>query len=328
MEEKESKVREYIKEIGNNLKKNKIKNIIYDFPIRIFTDKITYENSLQIFLPDYNFGIEIYDNYYDSQRVIRDKFYHVHKMERCANELVIRIVSMFEDEWVNKKEIILSKIYHILKLNKHTKIYARDCYIEEIPSTIKNMFLTENHLQGEDKSKIKLGLYNDRIIKGSSVLVAVMTFCKPRRSLGQKKITDNINNPGYIYDYELLRYASDINLLVVGGFSKLLRYFERNYYWKKIITYADLRWSDGNLYLQNNFKYLRQTPPNYWYINSKNRYHRFNFRKQSLKEFYPDLYQDNLTEFEIMDQTDYNRIFDCGNLVFEYTKNLNKKIRN
>ena len=145
-----------------------------------------------------------------------------------------------------------------------------------------------------------MGLFFGVFIQPAFILVmmfiVVMTFCKPRKATGQNKNSK--------YDYELSRFASDINYIVIGAFSKLLKYFKDNYKWKKLITYADKRWSEGNVYIKNGWTYLHDSKPNYWYTDGKERYHRYNFRKQELKKLFPNLYNENLTEFEIMDKTE------------------------
>ena len=104
--------------------------------------------------------------------------------------------------------------------------------MKEISSKDKNEFLNKYHIQGEDKSKVKLGLfYQDE-------LVAVMSFGKPRFNKN--------------YEWELIRYATSKH--VIGGAGKLLKYFERIYKPKSIITYADRRFSQGNMYFQLGFK--------------------------------------------------------------------------
>ena len=104
------------------------------------------------------------------------------------------------------------------RLNKSNIIYARKCIIEEIDDNkyIKK-FLNENHLQGYVNSSIKIGLFIN------NELISLMTFGKSR---------DRKNN------MELLRFCNKINYSVVGGFSKLLKYFSNNYKFEKIITYA------------------------------------------------------------------------------------------
>lgn len=67
------------------------------------------------------------------------------------------------------------------------------------------------------------------------------------------------------YDWELLRYCTLSNFNIIGGASKLLSYFKKNY-GGSIITYADKRWSAGNLYKQLGFTQLKDSPPAYWYF--------------------------------------------------------------
>jgi hypothetical protein len=268
--------------------------------------KLNNEIELDIYLPDLKLAIEYNGLYWHSEKNGRDKTYHLNKTNKCK-ENNIRLIHIFEDEWVNKNDIVKSKLTHILELNKNSKIYARKCNIKQISTKDKNKFLNENHIQGEDKSGVRLGLYYNNL------LVSVMTFSRPRSGIGKNTKKENM--------YELVRFASDKNKIVIGAFSKLLKHFLRNYEFDRIITYADLRWSiESNIYEKTGFVLKRQTEPNYWYADRNYRYHRYGFRKQLLKEKFPELYDSSLTEFEIMDQTNYNRIWDCGNLVYELKK--------
>ena len=289
----EKELCEYIKTLSKNIKEND-RTLIYPF-------------ELDILNLDNNIAFEYDGLYWHSEQMGCSKNYHLDKTNKCK-EKNIRLIHIFEDEWLNKKDIVKSKIKYLIYKNNNPKIYARKCYIKEISSKEKNKFLNNNHIQGEDKANIKLGLFT----KKDNKLVSVMTFCKPRKSLG--------HNNNSKYDYELSRFASDINYIVIGAFSKLLKYFKNNYKWKKLITYADKRWSEGNVYIKNGWTYLHDSKPNYWYTDGKEKYHRYNFRKQELKKLFPKLYNENLTEFEIMDKTEYKRIWDCGNMVFEYIK--------
>jgi len=134
-----------------------------------------------------------------------------------------------------------------------------------------------------------------------------MTFGKRRISLG-KKLTEE-------GEYELMRYATSVS--VIGGAGKLLSYFIKNYNPVKIISYADRRWSRGNLYEKLGFNKTGETPVNYWYF--KNGYfirnHRFNFRKNVLNEKL-ETFNSSLTEWENMQLAGYNRIWDCGSVKF------------
>lgn len=265
---------------------------------------------LDIYIPEKKIAFEI-DGLYWHCDEYKDKNYHIDKTNACK-EKGVRLIHIFDDD---NYEIVERKVKHILGLNTNLpKIYARKCYIEEITTKDKNDFLNENHLQGTDNSSIKLGLWYPS--DSGDILVSVMTFRKPQVSLGNKKNKTK-------YDYELSRFANAHEFNVLGSFGKLFSYFKNNYEWSNLITYADLRWSVGDIYLKNNFTLDHISQPNYFYFNrnTKKRFHRYSFRKQILKDKFPEIYSDDKTEFEIMNETKiYKRIYDCGNIIFTYKK--------
>jgi len=134
-----------------------------------------------------------------------------------------------------------------------------------------------------------------------------MTFGKRRIALGKKESKDG--------EYELLRFCTLSNFNITGIASKLLKYFERNYNSTKIITYADRRWSQGQLYHNLGFELTHISKPNYWYIIKDVRKHRFNFRKNILENKLK-LFDNNISEYQNMQLNGFTRIWDCGNYVF------------
>ena len=296
------------KELFDFLNKN------YDGEILENNRGVIYPKELDIYIPDKQLAIEYCGLYWHGNKQ-KENNYHLNKTKECL-ENNIRLIHLFEDEWLNKRKIVENKLLYILHCNKKKSIYARKCWIKEINTERKNKFLDKYHIQGKDNSSIKLGLftYSPKIKK--TILVSVMTFCKPRKALGQNKESK--------YDYELSRFVSTYNYNVIGAFSKLFKYFERNYEWENIITYADKRWSEGEVYLVNGWIHEHDSKPNYWYVDNNHgniRYYRYNFRKNKLKELFPNLYSDNKTEKQIMEEANYYRIYDCGNMVFSFSKN-------
>ena len=185
------------------------------------------------------------------------------------------------------------------KLKINNKIFARKCLLKEIDSITTNNFLNDNHIQGAINSSIRIGLfYNDD-------LVSVMTFGKLRNVLGNKIRKDG--------EYEMIRFCNKLNTNVIGGASKLYKYFKKKYSPLKIITFANKRYSNGNLYKILGFKLDCSTKPNYWYIIGKHRKHRFLFRKDILVK---EGYDKNKTEHQIMIERNIPRIYDCGNIKF------------
>ena len=292
---KNSNLEQKIKDFLNT---NNIKHIDAD-------RKILNGKEIDIFLPDFNLGIEVNGNYFHSEiSGEKTKLYHIDKTI-LSNDKNINLIQFYEDEIMLKTDIVLSKLSS--KLNLNSKIYGRKCKVQEITKKQSMVFLNENHLQGYTIDKFRYGLFFE------GELVSVITFGKKRKSLGSKDVNSN--------EYELIRFCNKKFTTIVGGFSKLLKYFIDNINPHKIETFADIRWSGINpnntVYHKNGFQYTSKTPPNYWYIKTDkylNRHHRFVFRKDVLVK---EGYDKNMTEWEIMKLKGYDRIWDCGSLKFE-----------
>lgn len=252
---------------------------------------------LDIIFPNEKIAIEYCGLYWHSELSGKDKKYHLNKLEKCI-EKGYKLITIFEDEFVNKKEIVFSKLNHILSKNNNISvIYARKCIIKPIPTIDAFNFCTLNHIQGYTGSSIKIGAYFD------DQLVAVMTFSKPSISKGQHNRKKDV--------WELSRFCTSMNIRVIGIASKLLSFFKNNYDWSIIFSYADRRWSIGNLYATIGFDFKKFTPPNYWYMIYGNieRKHRFLFRKTKDDDQY-------ITEWENRKSQGLNRIWDCGNILY------------
>lgn len=263
---------------------------------------------IDLFIPSLMAGFEINGNYWHSELCGgKDKYYHINKTKK-AFEKGIKLIQIFEDEIVNKSEIVESRIKNILKINNN-KIYARKCIVKEIDYKTKSGFLNRNHIDGDTKSKYNYGLFFDE------KLVSVATF-------GSRKISGKTQ-------FELLRFATQLNTTVIGGFSKLISHFlKTNDNIKEIITYADIRWSGidykSTVYNKNGFIYQGYCEPNYFYLNKKNyllRINRLNFTKQKLIKLGFDK---NKTESQIMFERGFDRIWNCGNLRFKLINNYGR----
>jgi hypothetical protein len=107
---------------------------------------------IDIYIPDRKFGIEFDGIYYHSEITgQKDKNYHNLKTQ-LAKQKGIFLIHIFENEWVNKQDIVKSIILSKLGIFQK-RIYARKCIVKEIDNKIKNEFLEKNHLQGKDRSK-------------------------------------------------------------------------------------------------------------------------------------------------------------------------------
>ena len=262
--------------------------------------EILRNREIDIYIPSIKLGIEYNGLHWHSERLGKGKNYHLDKLNKC-NEQGIKLIQIFEDEWINHRDICESKLKQICGLNTNPKIYARKCEIREI--TNKNEayeFLDKNHIQGRTGFTIALGTYYN------NELVGVMTFKKEKE--------------GY---WDLNRFATDINHQCIGIGGKLFKYFTRNYDFQEIKSFADRRWTTdptNNLYTKLGFEFDSYVPPTYWYYNPKisriERFHKFGFRKQHLHKQY-DLPL-TMTEREMTETLGYTRIWDCGLIKYVY----------
>ena len=265
----------------------------------ILPDDVVYNNrtilngkELDVYIPNYGIAIEYNGEYWHSDKISNISL--IEKTEQC-DTLGVRLIHIFEHEWINKRDIVVSRINSILNRNK--VIYARKCKIIELKWSNCIEFLNRNHLQGAGSpSTYNFGLVYD------NELVAIMTFSKSR-----------FNNS---YDYELVRYCSILNTNIVGGASKLLNYFTKLKKGSSIISYSDIRWSNGNLYKNLGFSFLHRTKPNYFYFKNFNIVNRYKAQKHKLKSLLPEYYSDDLTETQIMHNAGYIKVYDCGNDVW------------
>ncbi len=282
-----------------------IKNWIESKNIRCISQYKVGNKKIDLYLPDYNLAIEYHGLMFHSygksgysmfnNHLSENKNRHLERLELCQSNN-IQLLQIFENEWYNpiKKDIWLSTISSKLMLNQ--RIFARKCKIVKVNKTDTDNFLTNNHLQGYTNFSYSFGLeYNGE-------LVSIITIGKSRFS-GK-------------YDWEILRYCNKKYTNIIGGFSKLLKHFNKNYQ-GTVISYANKRWSDGNLYEQNNFTLLHESSPNYFYFLDKKTtlYSRNQFQKHKLKDKL-EKFDPILTEKENMFNNGYRRIWDCGNKVY------------
>lgn len=249
---------------------------------------------VDIYIPSKQIAIEYDGLYYHSESRIPDSKYHLNKTEALA-EKGIRLIHIFSDEWNYKKEVVKRRLKDLLGLREE-RVYARKCIIKELSKQEAGEFLNEVHIQGADTAKIRLGLVYEK------ELVAVMTFTTGRAVMGSSYTPDV---------YELSRFAGKN---VVGGASKLLAHFIRQYNPSEIYSYADRRWSVGTLYETLGFTKTSVSKPSYWYTaDYRARLYRYNFRKSVLVEAGAP---EDKTEREIMKELGYDRIWDCGTIKY------------
>jgi hypothetical protein len=281
---------------------NKNKNTLIELFIKSILDEynIEYQSNIRniinpkeidIYIPSKQIAIECNGVYWHSSKPTT---YHIHKYIECQKQN-IQLLTIWEDWVKTKPEIVKSIILSKLGIYKD-RLGARQCVVKEISAKLCKDFLNENHIQGHSPSSIKIGLYYD------NKLVSVMTFGKTRVGIGKREDC-----------WELIRFCNLLNTQVIGGASKLIKYFIKQYNPDKIISYSSNDISKGNLYSNLGFKKRNNHPkPSYWYIHKLSfiRYHRSNFCKSKLISMGYDI--SNKTESDIMQELPYWKIYDSG----------------
>lgn len=247
---------------------------------------------LDLLLPEHNLAIEFNGIYWHSSR-FKDRFYHYDKFAECRRHGV-HLIQIFEDEWINKPDIIKSRISSLL--GKSPRLYARKLKIGQVSQYDYREFCELHHLQGHATASFVTGLWDQER------LVAVMSFSKSRYAESE---------------YELVRFCTEGT--IVGAASRLFAYFVRVHNPSSVVSYANRCWSQGNLYRQLGFKDTTPVDRNvgYWYVKNFQRWHRSNFTKKRLVQQGHDC---ALSESEIMENLGYLKIYDCGNYRFTWTR--------
>lgn len=72
----------------------------------------------------------------------------------------------------------------------------------------------------------------------------------------------------------------------------------------------------GNMYNKLGFAFQHSSAPSYFYVKGNIFLTRYQTQKSRLTKLLGDKYDPNKTEVENMNSAGFNKIFDCGNLVF------------
>lgn len=272
----ETELVNYLKSLTNLKIEKNVKNIL--------TNK---NQEIDIYIPDMKLGIEFNGSFWHSEDQKQQNYHQKKSLD--ANNVGIFIYHIFEYEWENP--ILKEKIKNQIKMlicGHSKRIPAKNTIIKEISKKDKKEFLNKYHLQGNDHSNIELGLFT----KDTNQLISCMTFCKPRFTKG--------------CDWELSRFCNEADTQVIGGASKLLKYFIKKYCSDNevIVTYSDIAKAKGSVYSNIGFSEDSISKPSYvWWKSHKEPISRYKCQMKN--------------EIKTMKDKDYVRIFNSGNKVWK-----------
>ena len=282
----EKEIREYIAGLGVKVEGN-VRNVIppYELDIFISNHKLAIEYC----------GLRWHGELFSD----RPRNYHRNKLDMCTSK-GIRLITIFEDEYMDRPDIVLSRIRQSLMLNT-CRLFARKLTVCSVSLTEARDFLNSHHLQGYSPCSHRFAL------KDGNKIVQVITFGKLSRNHA------NVNNTCI----ELKRLAGLPNTTIVGGASKLFKYALKNMdpTLTTVKSYCDRRWSVGlgeTVYDRLGFKFVSETKYTPHYTKRQKRY-----RNQSLRKTKEEQ-SSCLTEWDIRQNQGYDRIWDCGHLTYIY----------
>lgn len=282
---------------------------------------------LDLYIPAANLAIE-YNGFYWHSSKFKSQTYHADKTT-LSRSLGIKLFHIWEQDWLNpvKQEIIKSQLRYILHV-PIKKYYARKLTIRKVTNEQAKEFLSTNHIQGANGiGNTSLGLYDK-----SGELVSVMNF-------GKRLKTD--------YEWELIRFASKLNSVVVGGASKLFKHFVNQYKPKSVESFAnnDFAYSHASgksVYDILGFEYTHTARPSYEWVHQIRTgerriitLSRYKVQPKKLVSFTegkssapfewatPDFRVENSneTEAEYMDRHGWFKVWNAGRDLYVYNNN-------
>lgn len=283
-----------------------ISKINHNFGTKLVEEgfRVEYEHrigtkSYDIYLPALKTVIEIdptythnsVGNHWDKNGTPKD--YHLNKT-RLAESQGLRCIHIFD--WEDENKVILS-------LKSTVSIGARQCKIIGLEPVDK--FLNTYHLQNTCKGQtIWLGLmYQDE-------LVQVMTFGKPRYSSK--------------YEYELLRLCTRAPYRVIGGASRLFKYFINTYNPQSIISYCDYSKFSGKVYKEIGMTLDHTSEPQKIWSKGRRKVTSNLLRARGYDQLFGTNYGKGTCNEELMIENGWLPVYDCGQKVFTWASNSQK----
>ena len=218
------------------------------FPGAISRHKVENNQRLEldVFVPEKSVGIEFNGIFWHSDGAVfraynkgmpllnmlkECRLQHITKYNACKERGII-LLNIFEDDWKNKKQAVLSTIKSALGLDE--SITADECIIVNVSQAHADHFVLENSIQDPISSSFNIGLTH----QGTLVLLVAVT----------------INQAMWVTVFK------KSGVTVTGGISKAVLHLRQQ---KRlpIITKCDLSYDNGAAFLEAGFSPVETTEP-------------------------------------------------------------------
>jgi hypothetical protein len=278
---------------GSSSQERQIAKIIEEWGFSVDRRNRTLISPLEIdiYVDSKKLAIEFNGLYWHADDIDRHRI----KADACR-DAGIRLIQIFEHDWVTKKDIVIARLKSALGMN--SRIFARDTIIEEIDYKAAKQFFDLHHLHGNARGAMKF-----IALKTEGKIVQALSICKQRFKNTHAEL-------------EILRSASAEGITVVGGLSKLISYCRKLYPQQSILTYADRCWGEGKSYEKAGGKFLAYNNPGYFWWKGDRIVSRYYTQKRSIQKILGELHDPALSEESNMRKDGWRKIWNAGNSVY------------
>ena len=228
-----------------------------EYEVSVSDRSVISPKEIDIYVPQLRFGVEYHGLYWHCSAMDHYKeTSSFHKWDACRQKDV-RLVTIFQDEWLNKKDLVKSLIAVKMGVASVKKIAARKTVVDVAPPKAEvAQFFELNHMSGTAKYSAAIALrYEGEIV-----------CCASFRT--------NFNS-----EFEMARFATKVGFVVQGGLSKILSKIPENI--SRVVSYSDNRFSDGDVYRKCGFENITRpgATNSYYYTDGNVRIWRFKCRR-------------------------------------------------
>lgn len=256
--------------------------------------KILDGKEIDVYIPSLKIGIEYNGLLWHSESYGKDKYYHLDKLNECEKKGV-KLIQIFEDEWVNHRDVCEYNIRSICGL-KSGKYIPKDEY--EIKDNVNkveaNEFIEKYCINKNNKFSVSIGCYYNKKLFFLTIF---------RKINGESYIVNNI--------------AIDTNYNGDNLLEAVLKYFIANYEFNAVKIICDRRWVGDvydNFYTKIGFKVKRIIPPSFMYYNPYIKQF-YRFSKNEMNKIKAKINDSkNVKKYE-------TKIWDCGKIEYCFLKN-------
>lgn len=263
-----------------------------DIPNKVANTTSIIGREIDIFLPEFSIGIEVISLYWHSEQKGKDKYYHFNKTIEYENK-GIRLIQIYDKEWHEKNEVILSHINRYI--GKSKIIHSDSLFVYEIDKKIFNDFIKDNSFVSADYfSKLIFGIYY------LDELIAVVNFSNISKT--EIELRKYVIKNGFDISGNILKKVIDEKI-----HNKIIYYFQDRRY----NSYIDI-----DKIIDNGFEFQGVTEPSDYYFNNYNMFISLSHINKNINKYLSD-YNPSLTINENLEINGYLKIWDCGRLMFK-----------